>query len=77
MTGQMDGKIHKKWMMGRTDGKLHEKGPRRPLIYVMSQDTKQEAKNLHHYSTRHKIHFCTQIQGSSELLSWCPLQKYV
>jgi hypothetical protein len=28
----------------------------------MSQDTKQEAKNLHHYSTRQKIHFCTQIQ---------------
>jgi hypothetical protein len=27
--------IHE-WMTGRMDGKLHEKGPRRPLLYVIN-----------------------------------------
>ncbi len=40
-TGLLYDAIHG-WMMGRMDGKLHEKGPRRPLIYVMLKIEKKK-----------------------------------
>ncbi len=34
------------WMTGRMDGKLHEKGPRRPLLYVIVCKSVQELGKL-------------------------------